>query len=1003
MASKTAKKIAVSFLLIFIILAAIFLSVRWFVKSGRLKALVEERASESTNANVRIKSLKLAWPPRVEIKDLVISAPGHDDAPLLTCPRLTVTGAIGGIARRRVDTIVLISPKIHISIDGQGGTNVPDFSAGGDSLSIGSIKIIDAEVDLDSPEMKINARGILATLGSQIEPAGVVKVAKLDIDAVDATIIRENEEPTSLGLKMIQSKLLRREKFPGNEIAGEIHAGLKADLPQLRLPANIPVDVAFEFDYFPERDSLENGIFNISALSSTRMRVYGSVEGLRSGAPSSNLKVTVSPFDLESLYEYVELFQRPTYEDIKLSGKVRMSADVAGDLAAPRISIRAKAQQGRVEWHGFSMEGFEIEAPLTLEGGTAAMQAGRVSADKAVIPIGKEAFEITALNGIVSGDESKVSMKDATAKIGNVGEIAYQGTFEPGSGLLSGNARMTDAPIAEVLAFAKPVIGSLPDDFSASGFLDLDLDIERKPAEELEALGAKYRVSLKGVEISSGEFFAAAGIEGKLEGTLETKSADGPWKFDGKGQVGGFELLYDTFYKDFSSNRFPFSFAGEYVPKSRRVQEAGASVDLGPIGEITADGNIGFGSVPEIAMKLKSDGINLDKFFEQIGKELLPEIAHDLPDLDDAEIEGIASGDFDVTVQGRRWRANGFAKLADGRLKLADGALAINALSLDLPFDIYYPQEEDRTASRFAPEDYGNIKIDGLAIGPIDISSLDLDVALKDNTLNVRRPAPLEIFGGTVSVGAIEGKNLFSSGATLVTSISARDIALEEITEKLELPRVEGTLDADFPGVIATAETLVADGEAKASAFGGAIDMTSLEIEDPLSSVRTLKADLEFTGIYLSTVTEVLEFGSISGVIEGTLTDLEMSQGQAAAFVADFQTVPRKGVPQRINLDAVENITILGTGQGFQMGVGRGLAVFFEEFGYDSIGFYCTLKNDNFRMQGKTIRGDTEYFVKGVMLGPQINVINRNPGQGVSFKSMIERINRIGTKRVLEK
>ena len=254
-----------------------------------------------------------------------------------------------------------------------------------------------------------------------------------------------------------------------------------------------------------------------------------------------------------------------------------------------------------------------------------------------------------------------------------------------------------------------------------------------------------------------------------------------------------------------------------------------------------------------------------------------------------------------------------------------------------------------------------------------------------------------------MSVGAIEGKHLFSSGATLVTSISARDIALEEITEKLELPRVEGTLDADFPGVIATAETLVADGEAKASAFGGAIDMTSLEIEDPLSSVRTLKADLEFTGIYLSTVTEVLEFGSISGVIEGTLTDLEMSQGQAAAFVADFQTVPRKGVPQRINLDAVENITILGTGQGFQMGVGRGLAVFFEEFGYDSIGFYCTLKNDNFRMQGKTIRGDTEYFVKGVMLGPQINVINRNPGQGVSFKSMIERINRIGTKRVLEK
>jgi hypothetical protein len=49
-------------------------------------------------------------------------------------------------------------------------------------------------------------------------------------------------------------------------------------------------------------------------------------------------------------------------------------------------------------------------------------------------------------------------------------------------------------------------------------------------------------------------------------------------------------------------------------------------------------------------------------------------------------------------------------------------------------------------------------------------------------------------------------------------------------------------------------------------------------------------------------------------------------------------------------------------------------------------------------MNGKTVRGGTEYFVKGVMIGPQINVINRNPGQTISWKSMIERINRIKDK-----
>jgi hypothetical protein len=80
------------------------------------------------------------------------------------------------------------------------------------------------------------------------------------------------------------------------------------------------------------------------------------------------------------------------------------------------------------------------------------------------------------------------------------------------------------------------------------------------------------------------------------------------------------------------------------------------------------------------------------------------------------------------------------------------------------------------------------------------------------------------------------------------------------------------------------------------------------------------------------------------------------------------------------------------------MSLGRGFASFFDEFRYDSIGFYCTLKNDKFKVNGKTVRGDTEYFVKGVTLGPQINVINRSPGQTTSFKSMLERVNRIGSK-----
>jgi hypothetical protein len=594
MASKTAKKIAASLFLLVAIIIAVFFSARWFLNSGRLKAWVEKTAGEATSSNVQIKSLSLAWPLRVEIEDLVISAPGHDATPVLTCPRITVASAIGRIIRGHADTVVLISPKIHMFTVGQGGTNIPDIELGGGSFSAGSIKIIDAEIELDSPELKVNSRGILATFSSKLEPAGAVNVVKLDVDAVDASVNRDKEEPIPLSVRLLQSKFVQREKLSGLEIEGEIHAGLSTEVPQLSLPDNIPILATFEFDYFPERDSLENGIFNISALTSTKVRVYGSVQGLTSGAPSSNLKVTVSPLDLEGVYEYVELMKRPNYEDIKLSGKVRLGADIAGDLRSPEISISAAAKRGRIEWQGFAMEGFEVEAPLAIENGAMAIRPGRVSADRAVIPVGQKNVRITSLSGIVSGDGSKISMDDATAIIGEVGEISYQGTFDRSSGLMIGSARMADVSLEKALAFAAPVIGDLPDDVSVSGLLDLDLDVERRPREGRKPFGGKYRVTLKGMEVTSGELFAAAGIDGKLEGSVRTALAEEPSEFAGNGYVEDFELLYDVFYKDFSDNRFPFSFDGEYAPKSKRLQKAGASMDLGPIGKITADGSRSF-------------------------------------------------------------------------------------------------------------------------------------------------------------------------------------------------------------------------------------------------------------------------------------------------------------------------------------------------------------------------------------------------------------------------
>ena len=1020
MTSKTAKKIAVSLFLLLAILLGVILYARWYVTSGRLRMYVEKTVGEAINANVRIKSLRPAWPPRIEIEDLVVSAPGHEDAPLLICPSITIKGAAWELVRGRVGSIVLVSPRVSISRDERQGSNIPAFPMGGrggregGAPSFGVIKILNARIDLDLPEANVSLRGILATLSARQTPSGVEQIVRLDVDAIDVSITRDGRSPIPIGLRMIQSKFVRREKLPGSEIEGEINAGLRATVPYLRLPPNVPIRLMFEFDHFPERDSVENGIFTLNLLPSLRVRAYGAIAGLTSGDPSPDLNVTVSAVDAATLVEYVEPLRRPMFEEMKASGNIRMGGTLSGALSAPEVSVRVKAERGRVEWKGFVFEGLEIEAPLAFGDGTARIEACRLSADKVVVPVDGETFEVASLSGIVSGDAAGVKMEDGAARLGNVGEIAFRAAYERGSGLVSASVRMADASVADALAYASPVIGALPDDFSVSGRLnleiDLELDVDANAGSGLGTLAAKYRLSLSEGEITSGELIAAAGIEATLEGGVEMKSPDGPWGFDASGHAGGFELLVDTFYKDFSGDRFPFSFSGEYAPEDAgRIRAAEASLSLGPTGSISASGEIHLGASAEAAVKLKTDRIDLGELYEWMGGALLAETA---PGLEVVSLGGVVSGDADVGFSGGRWTVGGRLKLDDGRIELDGGALAMESLSIDLPFDVYFPQEEQREGqgganensgpADFAPDDYGSVRVGALGVGPVIVTSLDLEVALKGNALSVRGPTTVEVFGGSVEIGAIEGERLFGSEAAASTSLSARDVSLEEITEAFGLPEVVGAVEADFSEIILTSETLMAEGAARVEAFGGTVDVTSLEVAKPLSSVRTLMADIRVSGIDLSALTKTLGFGSISGIMEGTLTGFEMSQGQPAAFVADFQTVKRRGVRQRINIDAVENITILGTGQGFQMGLGRGFASFFNEFGYDSIGFYCTLKNDNFTMNGKTVRGDTEYFVKGVTLGPQINVINRNPGQTISFKSMLERINRIGAKDAVD-
>ena len=90
--------------------------------------------------------------------------------------------------------------------------------------------------------------------------------------------------------------------------------------------------------------------------------------------------------------------------------------------------------------------------------------------------------------------------------------------------------------------------------------------------------------------------------------------------------------------------------------------------------------------------------------------------------------------------------------------------------------------------------------------------------------------------------------------------------------------------------------------------------------------------------------------------------------------------MPRKGVPQTFSLKAVDNLTVLSSGQQASGGTGNFWMSFIRGFRYQKLGIVSTLRNDTFTLNGTINENGIEYLVKKPALFG-ISVVNREPGQ----------------------
>lgn len=217
-------------------------------------------------------------------------------------------------------------------------------------------------------------------------------------------------------------------------------------------------------------------------------------------------------------------------------------------------------------------------------------------------------------------------------------------------------------------------------------------------------------------------------------------------------------------------------------------------------------------------------------------------------------------------------------------------------------------------------------------------------------------------------------------------------MSMDKFTTALGLPVMHGTLDATLPMVRHIKSTLRVDGALSLKVFDGSIEAKNLVLLDIFGKAPRVQADIAMRNLNLEMVTRTYSFGNITGRIDASVNGLELVNWQPVKFEARVASSAGE-YPRKISQAAVQNISALG-GAGAAAAIQRSFLRFFEQFGYDKLGWGCKLQNTVCEMSGVVGEDKPQGYVivKGGGI-PAITVMGYN--RQVSWQELLDRIKRV--------
>ena len=519
---------------------------------------------------------------------------------------------------------------------------------------------------------------------------------------------------------------------------------------------------------------------------------------------------------------------------------------------------------------------------------------------------------------------------------------------------------------------------------AAAEKLQIDATFDYQAKQPLKLSG---RVETAGAKFSSpdnakiGEHLNLSGSFGLILNPEKSATS-----LNGRFTADSGELLWGKFFGDLKVQKPVLELDAAYIRDQDRLDCRRCNVIFASVGTIEVGGAIErVTETPVLHLQANSANFSPSGFFEFFLRETFN---RQYPILNKLAVSGQMA--FRLRLDGNpdALDAEGELSLKGGELRAQSNDWQIGPMALNLPLQVHLA---DAKASSSGTQRTGTLTIEKIRFANQTVAPIATTLSLSNNALRFHQPIRARIFGGDIEIGNLFWPDLLKNPKELSFSAEIKRLNLDDLTEAMNWPRFSGTLTGSIPQVQSVENTLSTRGEIQAELFGGRLRIGKLEIENLFSGLASLKLDARLDGIQLEQLSKTFAFGHISGILEGSIDDLILTNGQPSELRADLHSVDRGG-EQRISVEALNKITVLSSGEDAGALYG-GLATFFDSFRYSKLGFKATLKNDRLTLRGVESRGDQEYLVVGSFLPPTVNVVSHT--QNIAFSELVRRLERI--------